>query len=194
MKKNKIAFLGCDGSGKSTLSSFISSELKKRGKRSEIIFMGWRNFRNPILKILSKLYLNRKQKKKVEEEKLSRFRERSFLFYTFYYLELWTRYFKVFFSNKDYILFDRYFYDELSFSKGIKNKLFRVLTPRPDLCVILKPSLKTIKNRGVNIQKENFKNFYLHLNNVKKECKTIELDSSKEKKIIYEIVLDSLNT
>src|SRR3989344_8818115 len=119
MKKTKIVFLGSEGSGKSTLIRYVKKELDKKRIDSEVFFMGWKNFHNPILKFASKTYLKDREK---TENKLKRYRERSILFYFVYYSELWIRYLKILLCNKDFILMDRYFYDELAFAKGLKLK------------------------------------------------------------------------
>ncbi len=180
MIKRKIAFLGADGSGKTTLISYTKEKLENNGKDVGIFVMGWKNFQNPILKILSRLYLNYKKDKK--DEKLARFRERSCAFYILYYLELWTRYLKVLRSKKDIILFDRYFYEELMFAKGLKFKFFKLLTPKPDLCFSLKAPVKVLKQRGVFIEERRLQDFYAHLNNLRKFFPILEVDSSKNAK------------
>ena len=57
MKKVKICFIGIDGTGKSTLIDYTKKRLEREGRSAEIIFMGWRDFSNPILKFFSKLYM-----------------------------------------------------------------------------------------------------------------------------------------
>jgi len=179
MKKIKIAFLGSDGSGKTSLIQYAQKKLQNEGKNVRIFFMGWRDLQNPVLRAFSKIYLKKKEKcKKTKEEKLARFRERSWFFYIFYYAELWTRYFKILFSGKEIIFMDRYFYDELVFSSGSKFRFFNLLTPKPDLCIILKCPIKIIEKRGVYIKKEIFENFYNHLNLAKNFCRVVEIDSS----------------
>ena len=179
MRKIKIAFVGSDGSGKSTIIKYLKQGLEKEGKSVEVFFLGWRSFQNPILRMISKFYMKRKEKKSIKEEKLQRFRPRSWFFYALYYSELWLRYLKIILSKKEYILIDRYFYDELAFAKGMKLKFFKIITPVPNRCFILKASPEILKKRKENISKEMLENFYSHMHKLSESFPMIRLDSSK---------------
>ncbi len=192
MKKIKIVFVGCDGSGKSTIIKYFKQELEKEGKSVEVFFLGWRNFQNPILRLFSKFYMKRKERKAVKEEKLERFRSRGWIFYTIYYSELLLRYLKILFSRKEYILIDRYFYDELAFSKGMKLKFFKIITPVPNICFILKASPEILRKRGENITKDRLENFYSHMHNLSKSFPMIKLDSSKPVSSLSKEVMQNL--
>ena len=182
----KIVFLGSDGSGKSSLINYTRRGLARKGKTVDVFFMGWKNFRNPLLRFFSRIYI--KKKGKVKEEKLARFRSRSWRFYFVYYSELWLRYLNVLFSRKDYVLMDRYFYDELAFANGGKFKFLRIFTPKPDLCFVLRVSSKTLEKRGVNISKERLELFYNRIYSLSKICKIVKLDNSKKILEAYKIV------
>ena len=54
VKIYKIVLLGPDGSGKSTFVESMKKELEKKNKKVSIIFMGWRDFINPLIKYLSR--------------------------------------------------------------------------------------------------------------------------------------------
>jgi len=182
--RKRIVFLGSDGSGKSSLISYIKNKFENEGKKIEVVFMGWRDFRNPVLRFFSGIY-NKRKKNSPDKEKLDRFRKRSWFFYFIYYSELWLRYFRVLFSRADFILIDRYFYDELVFTSGIKFKFFRLLTPKPDLCFILRASNEDLRKREIYFTKEKLENFYNALYRVENICKTIRVNSSKPIKKIY---------
>tara|TARA_Y100000310_G_scaffold344875_1_gene460190 strand:+ start:10239 stop:10793 length:555 start_codon:yes stop_codon:yes gene_type:complete len=154
----KVVFLGSDGSGKSSLINYVKEQLEKEGNKVDVVFMGWKDFYNPLLRLVSKIYLRRK--KKSNEKKLRRFRVRSWGFYFIYYSELWIRYLKVLLSRADYVLIDRYFYDELSFS-GRKLRFLSRLTPSPDKCFVLRAGNNILKERGVDVSKEELDRFYL---------------------------------
>ena len=176
MKNYKIVFIGSDGSGKTTLIANIKKQLEKEGKTVDVFFLGWRNFRNPIIKIFSRIYL----RKKINEKKLERFRPRGWFFYLFYYSELWLRYLNVLFSKKYYILIDRYFYDELAFARGAKFRFFKLITPLPNFCFLLKSPLKVINSRQKQkISKERFEYFYNNLENLLKFFSIKKIDTSK---------------
>lgn len=194
MKKTKIVFIGSDGSGKTTIINYLKKNLQQQGKTVEVHFFGWRNFRDPILKFFSKIYLKNKMKKNKNEEKLERFKERSWFFYFIYFLELWLRYSSIILSNKNYILIDRYFYDELAFSRGLKFKFFKLITPKPDFCFLLKAPLRKINSRiKQKISKDNFTNFYKNLENLSQHFPIIKVDSSKPVNKTYKKVKDIIN-
>ncbi len=183
MKKIKICFIGIDGTGKSTLIDYIKKRFKIEKKSVKIIFMGWRDFSNPILRLFSKLYM--KKSKKVKENRIDRYRERSWIFYFIYYSELMIRYVKSLFYNVDFILFDRYFYDELVFSRGLKYKFFKLITPRPDLCLILRVSPKVLRNRGYTFSFIKLNNYYTNFYKIRDFCKMIEINSDKSLEKLY---------
>ena len=181
MEKNKkIVFLGIDGSGKSSLISFLKEKLENQGKSVKIVFMGWRDLENPLLKIFVK-----KKRSLKGDDKIKRFRERSWGFYFIYYLEMYYRYFKILFSNKEIVLIDRYFYDEIVFSKGFKFKILSFFAPKPDLCVILKADVKTLEKRGEKFSEEKLKYFYEHLKKIERLCKVVKIDSSKSRENMW---------
>lgn len=190
--KTKIAFLGCDGSGKSTLIDFMSKKLKEKGMTSRVVVMGWKDFENPLVKAISKTYLKQKEKRKTKDDKLGRFRARGFFFYLIYYIELWQRYLKVLFSNADFILMDRYFYDELAFAAGFSAKIFRIITPKPDLAVIVKTPLKTMKRRGYDYDKDKYNQFYDKISRIAGIGKSIEVNGSKPLNKLYKEVIESV--
>ncbi len=193
MKKFRIVFIGSDGSGKSALIKYVKKKLEKAGKDVDVFFMGWRDFRNPLLNFFSRFYMKRKSKRGIKEEKLARFRERSWLFYFIYYSELWLRYLKILASRKEYNLIDRYFFDELAFAKGIKFKLFKIFTPKPDICFLLEASNAVLRKRGVLITEERLKNFYNSMYALSKTYPIIKIDSSNPLNNTYERIKSILN-
>lgn len=193
MKQIKIVFLGSDGAGKSTLIEFFKKEIHKEGKTAESFVMGWKDFKNPILRFFSNIYLRRK-KTKPDEERIDRFRARSFFFYFIYYSELWLRYLSVIFSkSSSYLLFDRYFYDELTFAGNFNFKLFLIITPKPDLIVLVKTSFNELINRGEKVSKEKLNYFYSHLQKAKKFAPLIEIDGSMPAALNYKKIMNFLN-
>jgi len=183
MKSQRIAFLGSDGSGKTALLMHTKKQLEEQGKSVAVVGMGWKNFENPILKIISKIHMRKKATEKeagkVDKERLARFKSRSWGFYSLYYLELWTRYLRVLFSRKDVVLMDRYFYEELMSMQGFKQKFFKALTPKPDICFALKAPLKTILEREHYASPKVFNGFYERLENLSKLRPMTFIDSSE---------------
>jgi len=141
----KIAFLGSHGSGKTSTINFIKNKLESRGNSVEVFTMGWKQFKNPVLKFFSRIYLKSDYKRQKKEERLDRFRERSWFFYLIYYIELLTRYAEIKRSEADFILMDRYFYEELMFSSGLKRRVFTKFTPIPNKTFVLETNIEIIK-------------------------------------------------
>jgi len=195
MKKQKrIVFLGSDGSGKTSLIRHTKRELEKEGKSVNVFVMGWKDFHNPLLRFFSRIYLKGKENKKEKGERLDRFRARGWLFYFIYYSELWLRYFNVLLSKADYVLMDRYFYDELMFSRGSKYKFFRLLTPRPDVCLILRVPIDVVRERDkLKVSEDKLENFYNQLYRAESLCKVVRVDNSKPIKGVYSDIRPSLN-
>lgn len=174
----RIVFLGCDGSGKTSLINYTKKKINRKNRAVRIVALGWKDFRNPILRFITLIYMKRKLKGRTFREKLKRFRERRWAFYFVYYLITLTRYLKGVFPKSEVTLMDRYFYDELVFAEGRKFKFFASLTPVPDKCFILKPSFRELKRRGLDISRERFDFFYKKMEKVKNLCEAYEIDSS----------------
>ncbi|MDO8509347.1 MAG: hypothetical protein Q7S27_06730 [Nanoarchaeota archaeon] len=185
MKNIKIVFLGADRVGKTTLIEYTKKKIEAENNTVISFFLGWKKFHNPILRLFSKIHMSRKNKKIEEKSRLARYKSRSWFFYLVYYFELWIRYVKILNSKAQYILIDRYFYDELVFSKGLKFKLFKLITPKPDICFILKAPLNEFKKRGSIESEADIEKFYKTLSKTSSLCKTVELDSSISVKRIY---------
>ena len=188
----KIAFLGSHGSGKTSTINFIKNKLESQGKSVEVFAMGWKQFQNPVLRFFSNIYLRSHYKRNKKEERLDRFKERSMLFYLIYYTELLTRYAEVKRSKADFVLMDRYFYEELMFTKGFKRKILKNLTPIPNEAIVLETNQKTISLRGHKVSEEKLRNFYQKLRDLSREFPMVFIDSSKKYENIYEEVINPL--
>ncbi len=189
-----IALVGTDGSGKTTFANYLKKTLEAEGTSACVIFMGWRDFQNPVLRFISYYYKKLKIHEQKNEEKLARFRSRSIFFYLLYYLELRMRYRNAVRCTADVVVFDRYFYDELVFASP---RLFRILkrfTPRPDLCVILKVLPSVLKKRGVSISVEQYSRFYNSLRKVSLLSPTITIDTTKSLLKLYRSLQPDLTT
>ncbi len=191
MKKFKIVFIGAEESGKTTFINYIKEELEKEGKKVSILLMGWKNFINPFLRIFSKMYL--KNKKGSASRRIIEHKKRSFLFFMIYYSELWLRYMKALLSKNNIILIDRYFYDELAFANGIKFKIFKLITPEPDLCIIMVAPVSVMRKRGLLVNKKDFYGFYERLKRVAKLGNLIYINSSKNLKNNYFILRNAIS-
>ena len=188
----KIAFLGSHGSGKTTTIEYVKNNLENQGKNVEIIVMGWKNFHNPLLKLFSNLYLKSDYKKNKNEERLDRFKERSWAFYFVYYIELLSRYLKIKRSKKDFVLMDRYFYEELMFMSKTKYKVFSKITPKPDYCFVLISDYSTIIKRNHVVDKDKLENFNNKLKILSKTFPMNFIDSSESLDKIYKNIKNKI--
>ncbi len=185
----KIAFLGSHGSGKTSTINFVKSRLESQGNSVEVFTMGWKQFQNPILNFFSRLYLKSNYKKQKKEERLDRFKERSWFFYLIYYTELLTRYAEIKRSEADFILMDRYFYEELMFASGLKRRILTKFTPIPNKTFVLETNIETIKSRGHQASQDKLVMFYNKLKSLNKDFPMVFIDSSKTYEKIYKEVL-----
>lgn len=192
MKPFKIVFLGCNGSGKTTILNYTRKQLEKKGQTVDVVVMGWKNFTNPFLKFISKFKTQKISE--MNKGRLKRFRQRSFFFYCIYYLELLQRYKLIKNSTKDFVLIDRYFYEELMFANGFAFNLFKKITPPPDKCFILKTSLKVLHKRGHNLSQKELDRFYSHFNKLKKDFDLIFIDSSGSVQKVFKEINKHLPT
>ena len=188
----KIAFLGSHGSGKTSTINFIKNKLESRGNSVEVFTMGWKQFKNPVLKFFSRIYLKSDYKRQKKEERLDRFRERSWFFYLIYYIELLTRYAEIKRSEADFILMDRYFYEELMFSSGLKRRVFTKFTPIPNKTFVLETNIEIIKSRGHQASQDKLNMFYDKLKNLSKTFPMVFIDSSKTYEKIYKEILTQI--
>ena len=188
----KIAFLGSHGSGKTSTINFIKNKLESRGNSVEVFTMGWKQFKNPVLKFFSRIYLKSDYKRQKKEERLDRFRERSWFFYLIYYIELLTRYAEIKRSEADFILMDRYFYEELMFSSGLKRRVFTKFTPIPNKTFVLETNIEIIKSREHQASQDKLNMFYDKLKNLSKTFPMVFIDSSKTYEKIYKEILTQI--
>ncbi len=189
----KIVFLGIDGSGKTTLINKIKQSLENKNKKTKIVIMGWKkNFHLPFLTYAARIFVNLKRRhyKSKNEKYPDRYskefyKDRNLFFSIVYYLELWFRYIEALFSRNDYILFDRYFYERLAFMKGLKFKFFKLVTPKPDFCFVLKAPVETIWKRKKEVSKENIKRYYKKIQELSKEVPITKINTSGTIKKAY---------
>jgi len=145
-KKFKIAFVGLDGSGKST----IVNELSHNFQHNPFIqYMGWKDFVNPFVAFYRNIFYREVKSKEKQIQISSNIRKISLLKITVYYIELWTRWLKIFFlKDKMIIFYDRYFFDWLILvENNLVKKFFSFITPKVDLIVYLTAPAKVLWKR-----------------------------------------------
>lgn len=137
-----IAFMGVDGSGKTTLARLVERKLRKMGF-GVIYYPGFKHLLvGSFLKILP-----RNKAKKTQEKFLERSRKKKPFFFKiwpyFVYVDCLILYMKFrFFTRNKIVIFDRYFYDFLiSYENlGYSSKTIRYLflhLPKPDVGFVL---------------------------------------------------------
>jgi len=150
-KSIKIALMGIDGSGKSTIKKTLKNELSKNFRVKER-YMGWNDFSLFAGSLYSIINKFRKKSSNSQEELKEYYPERLSLPYMLvYYCELLTRYLALLpqiILGKT-IIFDRYFYDKLGLldKKSLKFKLFNMITPKPDFVLYIRTDTKIIFKR-----------------------------------------------
>ena len=158
-----ISFMGVDGSGK----TFLSKKIKKLLPQSQYLHL--------------KPYILIKDRRTVI--KYPQNQKKSMPLISLLRLLSWLISYKIFFSQnkkKKIYIFDRYAHDILVDPKRYKHNLYKTLTkfilsffPAPDLWIFLKPTLKTIKSRKVELtdnemrrQIKEYSIFFKNKNNV----------------------------
>ncbi len=199
-KIQTLAFIGIDGSGKSTLIEEIKKKIEKEGKQKvNVMYMGLGSeFNLPLLRQVMKVTSKIRYGKAggVEEElRKQNYRQRSFLWVLGQYSEFWLRYLKAkkrAKRNKEIILFDRFFYDGLILgSKGTFN-FFKHFTPKisKSFLIVAPPEViwKRKKEAGIEEVREYYKRAerleYFNIVNVD-NSKPIKKVVNKIWKVIY---------
>ncbi|MCK4592406.1 hypothetical protein KAT63_03125 [Candidatus Parcubacteria bacterium] len=174
-KKVKVVFIGVDGSGKS--SAIV--ELKKKIKclKVAVEYMGWKNFKIFPIAIYESVTKPKKNPYLDNSRKIKKF---GFFSLAIFYLELHIRYFKLIISNKNIIIFDRFFYDRLIRAKNnFLYKLFYCLTPKVNLIFYLTASPEILYQRKPEISIINIKQVQDAFERKKNDINYISIDTSK---------------
>jgi len=198
MKPKTIAFIGIDGSGKTTLIRRLMKELKNKRIKSVPIYMGLgRNYHTPFLERILEIYSKLKYKKsglriKTNPQIKDNYRIRGFFWIMVQYLELWVRYISSLFLD-GYVLFDRYFYDGLILSSERNFNFFKKITPAPTKAFLIYAPSAIIVKRKNEASEINVNEFYKRVEKLLKEFEIIKIDNSKPiktslKKIMGELI------
>ncbi len=149
-----IAFMGNDGSGKTTVAKEIKKILEKKGKKVDYRPGFDHVFLDKLLNLWG--YLTRKDTKEMTKEYLDTGRkQKRFLFKIwpyFIFFECCFVYLVSIFKRKTIIIFDRYFYDylisyeDLGYSNFFIRKMFLSL-PKPDVGLVFDVSPQTAYQR-----------------------------------------------
>jgi thymidylate kinase len=174
------SIFGVDGSGKTT----IAKELKKKIKNSQYLHL--------------KPYILIKDKRRVVKNPHNQKQNSSIL--SLFQLIVWLISYRFFFiinqTSKVYI-FDRYAHDILidpiRYGSNLSKKLTKYILnffPEPDLWIYLKPSIKTIKSRKIELSDQELKRQMSEYNKFFKNKKNLLVlnTNMKKNKIIYKIL------
>jgi thymidylate kinase len=184
-KKFIISFMGIDGAGKTTLAK----KLQKTIKNSKYLHL------KPYIILLDRRTIVRNphlQKKN------------SFIL-SFAKLLGWLLSYKFFFyknRSKIFFIFDRYAHDilidPLRYRHNLSKKFTKIILnffPKPDLWIFLKPSLKTVKSRKIelpdnelNRQSKEYMEFFKNQKNV------IILNTNLKKKKLIDLISKKILT
>jgi thymidylate kinase len=139
-KKTKpmIAFIGIDGSGKTSLIQELSKKIQKqRNEKVEVIYMGLgKDSRLPLLQKMLEFYSKLRYKNKkaqIKKSEKGNYRERNCFWLFIQYFDLWFRYRKAKkLSKGSVVFFDRFFYEGLILGTNKAFRIFKNFTPVPN--------------------------------------------------------------
>ena len=179
-----VSFMGVDGSGKTTLARKLKS-----------------SYKNSSYLHLKPYILLKDRRTKVKDPHLQ---NKSTPIVSLLRLFSWLISYKVFFliNKKDkFLFFDRYAHDIIIDPLRYKHDLSNVLTrfllnffPKPDLWIFLKPSVKTLKSRKLELsdkelkrQIKEYSNFFINKKNV------LMLNTNNKYKILLSKIFRKIN-
>ena len=205
MKNKTIAFIGIDGAGKTTIIKKVGKELKKKGISSEVFYMGLgRDIQFPLLKRLMGVYSNTRykgkvitnrenkelRKEKVKQGARDNYRIRGFAWLFVQFIEFWTRWFKSRKHRKrNYVLFDRFFYDGLVFAEGGNFRFFKKFIPKLDKCFLIYAPSDVIRKRKKEASIKNIEEFYNKIKLISKYFDIEIIDNTQNlNRVVKEII------
>ena len=198
--KKRIAFVGIDGAGKTTIIEEIKKNLEKSGKICAVEYMGFgRNLHMPFLKNAIRKYSTKKYfyrergEIKRKPTKRKNYRIRSFSWLLVYYSELLIRYFKTIFTKSDYVFYDRYFYDGLVFSNKKNFKWLSKLIPRPNKSFLIYAPPKVIRGRKKEAELKDIRQFYEKMKIIGENFDIKLIDNTRRLDIVIKEIMEDLN-
>ena len=182
LNKINIVFVGLDGSGKSTSIKNFRNKIEILNPK--IQYMGWKEFKNPIIKF----YRNIKYSKREGDYNLAESDDielKSILKILVYYSELYLRYILNFLNLKTkIIIYDRYFYDWLiNVESNLVRNFFKFITPRSHIIFFLTAPIEIMHKRKKEISIKNLEILnkkYLSLLSTFKNVYIIDTNNNEE--------------
>lgn len=151
--KYSICFIGVDGAGKSTIIDSLAYVFQPFF-RVNVTYMGWKHFSLPPIRLYR--YIKYSLIKHNNKEDTSEPKGVGKLELVATFFELYFRYIKSQLNPRtDLILFDRYFYDQISRSKNnkIKSLMYKVI-PKPDNVFFLNAPVDVLYERKQEANKK----------------------------------------
>ena len=189
-----IAFVGIDGSGKSTLINEIKKKIEKEKKeRVRIVYMGLGSeFNLPLLKQIMKISAYIRYGKNKGDTKTLRkynYRQRSSLWIFGQFLEFWLRYLKAKkYSKAQIILFDRYFYDGLILGSKKSYNFFKHFVPKISKSFLISAPAKTIWERKEEAGIKDIEKYYKKAEKLSPFFDIVRIENTKSiKNVVDEI-------
>jgi len=199
MKRNlMLAFVGIDGSGKSSLIEGLKERLRQDGLKTRVVYMGLGSnqkipFLGEIMKIYSKLRYGERVEKKGYHKSRDNYRERNLFWLLVQYTDLWIRYLGAKkYSKKSIVLFDRFFYDGLILSSDLGFKIFKHITPLPDRSFLIKAPASVIMRRKNEAGSKDIKEYYSRAKRLEKSFEIIVIDNTKEIQKVVNRIYDEI--
>jgi len=128
----------------------------------------------------------------VREGERDNYRIRNFQWLVAQYLDFWLRYLKARKSKKDYVFFDRYFYDGLVFADGKNFNFFRKFIPKIDLCFLIHAPADVIIDRKKEANEKNVEDFYDKVEHIGKYFKIDKIDNTRDIDVVVEEILEKI--
>lgn len=193
MKNKIIAFIGPDGSGKSTAIEYASFILKKKKIKFKVVYP----FNYFVLrKIIN--FLSNKKKKIYNYKSFKKKGVIKFLFPILALIDAWLFFFFKIKPFNGYVLCDRYYddlytaYQEFNYGNSYINLIFLKLTPKANIRVLLINTKEKLMEREKNGKHSLsfFKRQISRYNKLKKQNAYISLKKNFSRNDIFNIIND----
>lgn len=191
MKNKIIAFIGPDGSGKSTAIKYASFILKKKKIKFKVVYP----FNYFILRKIINSLSNKKKKYYKNSKKKGIIK---FLFPMLALIDAWLYFLLKIKSFNGYVLCDRYYddlytaYEEFNYGNKYINLIFLKLTPKANIKVLLTNTKEKLLKREQNGKHSLsfFKRQISRYNKLKNQNNYISLEKNFSKNDIFNLIND----
>ena len=197
-----VAFLGLDGSGKSTLIERVVETLQKHDVEAQS-----KHLHPGLLPALSTLTFRQQESGPVTDPhaKEPSGRVISLIRFLYYWLDYalgyWLMIFPQLLTRRCAFLFDRYFYDYLVDPRRCRVRLptrlvefFALLTPSPHLVIVLEAEAEVLYRRKPELPLEELKRQSERLDNVAKTFRNVaRVDTSASIDVCHQKIIEAIS-